>query len=160
MMPPPFTASPPPNWSLLLLLALAHSKALPQHTNTVEKSNQAKKRKRKKRYFLHFIEGKGEEMQWEIQVSKQGKGKIRAEGKKKELRGKKASKQLSPNGTSLQSSSSALAVTSPIYPTDLLLINSFTDHSLVNWCGSGRKPEVSMCRFYKPRESWYLFGLW
>jgi len=48
----------------------------------VEKSNQAKKRK-KKRYFLHFIEGKGEEMQWEIQVSKQGKGKIRAEGKRK-----------------------------------------------------------------------------
>lgn len=57
--------------------------------NTVEKSNQAKKRKREKSYFLHFIEGKGEGMQWEIQVSKQGKGKIRAEGKKESYMAKR-----------------------------------------------------------------------
>lgn len=44
---------------------------------------QSGKKKRVFSYFLHFIEGKGEGVQWEIQVSKQGKGKIRAEGKKK-----------------------------------------------------------------------------
>lgn len=47
------------------------------------KEQSGKKKKRVFSYFLHFIEGKSEGVQWEIQVSKQGKGKIRAEGKKR-----------------------------------------------------------------------------
>lgn len=56
-------------------------------------------------------------------------------------------------GTSLQTSSAALAVTRPTHPTDQLLINSLTDHCVVNRPVREQKLRAALCSLYKPGES-------
>lgn len=67
--------------------------------------------------------------------------------------GEKKWESLPSVGTSLQTSSAAVAVSSPAHPTDQLLINSSTDHCVVNRPGRERKLRTALCSLNKPGGS-------